>query len=115
MNLWLSQGKSGKGVNWEIGIDIYTLLYLKYSKYLKESEEELKSLLMRVKKESEKPALKLNIKKIKIIISRPIISWQIEGEKIEAMIDLLFLGSKITVDGDCSQEIIRWLASWKET
>ena len=70
---------------------------------------------MRVKKESEKPALKLNIKKIKITISHPIISWQIEGEKIEEMIDLLFFGSKITVDGDCSQEIRRWLASWKET
>ena len=58
-------GRVGEGINWEFGIDIYTLLYLKYSEYLKESEEELKSLLMRVKKESEKAALKLKIKKLR--------------------------------------------------
>ena len=71
------------------------------------SEEELKSLLMRVKEESEKASLKLNIKKTKIMTSCPITSWQIEGEKVEAVIHLLFLGSKITVAGDYSHEIRR--------
>ena len=70
-----------------------------------ESKEELKSLLMRVKEESEKAALKLNIKKTKIMAFGPIISWQIVGRKMETVTDFLVLGSKITVDGDCSQEI----------
>ena len=74
-----------------------------------ESEEELKSLLMKVKEESEKAGLKLNIKKTKIMASSPITSWQIEGKKVEAVTDFLFLGSKITVDGDCSHEIGRRL------
>ena len=74
-----------------------------------ESEEELKSLLMKVKEESEKVGLKLNIQKSKIMASSPITSWQIEGEKVEAMTNFLFLGSKITVDGDCSHEIRRHL------
>ena len=74
-----------------------------------ESEEELKSLLMKVKEESEKVGLKLNIQKMKIMASGPIISWQIEREKIEAVTDFLSLGSKITVDGDCSHEIKRCL------
>ena len=74
-----------------------------------ESEEELKSLLMRVKKESEKTGLKLNIQKTKIMASGPITSWQIEGEKIEAMIDFIFLGSKISADSDCSNENKRCL------
>ena len=69
------------------------------------SEEELKSLLMKVKEESEKAGLKLNIQKAKIMASCPITSWQIEGEKLEAVTDFIFLGSKITVDGDCSHEI----------
>ena len=69
------------------------------------SKEELKSLLMRVKKESEKASLKLNIKKTKIMPSGPITSWQIEGEKVEAVTDFLFLGSKINVDGDFSHGI----------
>ena len=68
-------------------------------------EEELKSFLMRVKEESEKVSLNLNIPKTKIMASGPITSWQIEGEKLEALTDFLFLGSKITVDGDCSHEI----------
>ena len=71
------------------------------------SEEELKSLLMRVKEESERAGLKLNIKKSKIMESGPITSWQIEGEKVEVVTDFLFLGSKITADGDCSHEIRR--------
>ena len=74
-----------------------------------ESEEELKSLLMKVKKESEKVTLKLNIQKTKIMASGPIISWQIEGETVETMEDFIFLGSKITADGDCSHEIKRCL------
>ena len=73
---------------------------------MSESKEELKILLMKVKKESEKVGLKLNIQKIKIIISSPITSWQIDGETVT---DLIFLGSKITADGDCSHEIKRWL------
>ena len=70
-----------------------------------ESEEELKSLLMRVKEESEKAGLKLNIKNTKIMASGPITSWQIEGEKIEPVTHFLFLDSKITADGDCSHDI----------
>ena len=74
-----------------------------------ENEEELKSFLMKVKEESEKAGLKLNIQKTKIMASGPISSWQIEGEKVEAVTDFIFLGSKITVDGDCSHEIKRCL------
>ena len=74
-----------------------------------ESEEELKSLLMRVKEESKKAGLKLSIQKTKIMASSPITSWQIEGEKVEAVTDFIFLGSKITVDNDFSHEIKRCL------
>ena len=74
-----------------------------------ESKEELKSLLMRVKEESEKAGLKFNIQKTKIMPSGPITSWQIEGEKVETVTDFIFLGSKITVDGDYSHEIKRSL------
>ena len=74
-----------------------------------ESKEELKSLLMRVKEESERVDLRLHIKKSKIMASGPITSWQIEGEKEEVMTDFLFVGSEITVDGDCSHEIRRQL------
>ena len=74
-----------------------------------ESEEELKSLLMKLKKESEKVGLKLNIKKAKIMAFSPITSWQIDGEKMETVTDFIFLGSKITADGDCSHEIKRRL------
>ena len=70
-----------------------------------ESEEELKNLLIRVKEESEKAGSKLNIQKPKIMASSPITSWLIEGEKVETVTDFIFLGSKITRDGDCSQEI----------
>ena len=79
-----------------------------------ESEEELKSLLMRVKKESEKNDLKLNIQKTKIMASSPITSWQIEGEKVETVTDFIFLGSKITVDGDWSHKN-KILDPWKES
>ena len=74
-----------------------------------ESEEELKSLLMKVKEESEKVDLKLNIQKTKIMASSPITSWQIDGETVETVSDFIFLGSKITADGDCSHEIKRRL------
>ena len=74
-----------------------------------ESEEELKSLLMKVKEESEKVGLKLNIQKTKIMASGPITSWQIDGETVEIVSDFTFLGSKITADGDCSHEIKRHL------
>ena len=74
-----------------------------------------KSLLMKVKEESEKAGLKLNIQKRKIMASGPITSWQIEGERVEIMIDFLFLGSKITVDDDCSHEIRRGLLLSKKT
>ena len=74
-----------------------------------ESEEELKSLLMKVKEESEKVGLKLNIQKNKIMASGPIISWEIDGETVETVSDFIFLGSKITADGDCSHEINRHL------
>ena len=74
-----------------------------------ESKEDLKSLLMRVKKESEKVGLKLNIQKTKIMAPGPITSWEIDGETVETMSDFLFLGSKITADGDCSHEIKRRL------
>ena len=72
-----------------------------------ESEEELKSLLMKVKEESEKAGVKLNIQKTKIMASGPITSWQIDGETMETVTDFIFLGSKITADGDCSHEIRR--------
>ena len=79
-----------------------------------ESEDELKSLLMKVREESEKVGLKLNIQKTKIMASGPITSWEINGETVE-MSDFIFLGSKITADGDCSHEIKRHLTPWKES
>ena len=83
---------------------------LKYSDditLIAESEEELKRLLMKVKEESGKVGLKLNIQKTKIMASGPIISWEIDGETVETVSDFIFLGSKITADGDCSHEIKR--------
>ena len=82
--------------------------------FMAESKEELKSLLMKVKEESEKVGLKLNIQKTKIIASGPIISWEIDGETVETVSDFIFLGSKITADGDCSHEI-KTLAPWKKS
>ena len=85
--------------------NINNLRYAGDTTLMAESEEELKSLLMKVKEKSEKAGLKLNIQKSKIMASSPITSWQIEGEKVEAVTDFIFLGSKITADGDCSHEI----------
>ena len=79
-----------------------------------ESEEELKSLLMKVKEESEKVGLKLNIQKTKIVASGPITSWEIDGETVETVADFIFLDSKITAAGECSHEI-QTLTSWKES
>ena len=79
-----------------------------------ESEEELKSLLMKVKQESEKAGLTLNIQKTKIMVSGPITSWQIDGETMETVTDLIFLDSKISVDSDSSQEIKRRLLLWRK-
>ena len=79
-----------------------------------EREEELKSLLMKVKEESEKVDLKLNMQKTKIMASVPITSWQVDGERMETVTDFLFLGSKITADGDCSHEIKRRLLLGKK-
>ena len=80
-----------------------------------ESEEELKSLLMKVKVESEKIGLKLNIQKMKIMTSGPITSWEIDGETVETLSAFIFGGSKITAEGDCSHEIERCLLLWKES
>ena len=85
------------------------LRYADDTPLLAENEEELKSLLMKVKEESEKADIKLNIPKMKIMASGPIASWQIEGETMETVTDFIFLGSKITVDNDCSHEIKRRL------
>ena len=79
-----------------------------------ESEEELKSLLMKMNEESEKVGLKLNIQKTKITAAGPITSWQTDGEIVETVSDFIFLGSKITADGDCSHEI-KMLTPWKES
>ena len=89
--------------------NINNLRYADDTTLMVESEEELKSLLMKVKEESEKVGLKLNIQKTKIMASGPITSWQIDGETVETVANFIFLGSKITADGDCSHEIKRRL------
>ena len=96
------------------GRNINNLRYAYDTTLMAESEEELKSLLMKVREESEKVGLKLNIQKTKIMASGPISSWQIDGETVEAVTDFIFLGSKITAVGDCSHEIRRCLLfGWK--
>ena len=89
--------------------NINNLSYADDTTLMVESEEELKTLLMKVKVESEKVGLKLSIQKMKIMASGPITSWQIDGETVETVSDFIFLGSKITADGDCSHEIKRCL------
>ena len=91
------------------GRNVNNLRYADDTTLIAVSEEELKSLLTKVKEESEKVGLKLNIQKTNIMASGPIISWQIDGETVETVSDFIFLGSKITADGDCSQEIKRRL------
>ena len=94
--------------------NINNLRYADDTTLMAESKEDLKSLLMKVKEESEKVCLKLNIQKTKIMASGPITSWQIDGETMETMTDFVFLGSKITADGDCRHEIKRHLLLGKK-
>ena len=89
------------------GRNINNLRYADDTTFMAESEEQLKSFLMKVKVESEKVGLKLNIQKMKIMASGPITSWQVDGERVETVSDFIFLGSKITADSDCSHEIKR--------
>ena len=96
------------------GRNINNLRYADDTILMAESEEELKSLLMKVKEESEKVGLNLNIQKTKIMASGPFTSWEIDGETVETVADFIFLGSKITADGDCSHEI-KMLTPWKQS
>ena len=106
INAGLEEAQAGIKI---VGRNINNLSYADDTTLMAESEEELKSLLMKVKEESEKVSLKLNIQKTKIMASSPISSWQIDGERMETVADFVFLGSKITADGDCSHEIKRGL------
>ena len=97
------------------GRNINNLRYADDTTLMAECEEELKSPLMKVKVESEKVGLNLNIQNTKIMASGPITSWEIDGETVEIVADFIFWGSKITADGDCSHEIKRHLTPWKES
>ena len=97
------------------GRNLNNLRYADDTTLMAESEEELKSLSMKVKVESEKVGLKLNIQKMKIMASGSITSWEIDGETVQTVSHLIFWGSKITADGDCSHEIKRLLTPWKES
>ena len=110
-NARLNEAQAGVKI---AGRNINNLRYADDTTLMAESEEELKSLLMKVKEESEKVGLKLNIQKTKIMASGPITSWQIDGEILETVADFIFLDSKITADGDCSHGILKTLASWKD-
>ena len=103
-NPWLEEEQAGIKI---AGRNINNLRYADDTTLMPESEEELKSLLMKMKEENEKVGLKLNIQKTKVMASGPITSWQIDGETVEAVAEFIFLGSKITADGDCSHEIKR--------
>ena len=105
-NAGLDEGQAGFKIHRR---NINKLRYADDTTLMAENEEELKSLLMKVKEESEKAGLKLNIQKTKIMATSPITSWQIDGETMETMTDFIFLGSKITADSDCSHEIKRCL------
>ena len=105
-NAGLEEAQAGIKID---GRSINNLRYADDSTLVAESEEELKSVLMKVKQESKKVGLKLNIQKTEIMASGSIISWEIDGETVEIVSDLIFLGSKITADGDCSHEIKRCL------
>ena len=96
------------------GRNVSILRYADDTTFMAESEEELKSLLIKVKEESEKVGLKRRIQKTKIMASSPITSWQTDGETVERVIDFIFMGSKITADGDCSHEI-KTLTPWKKS
>ena len=110
-NVGLGEAQAGFKI---AGRNINNLRYADDTTLTAESKEELKSLLMKVKKESEKVGLKLNIQKTKIMASGPITSWKIDGETMETVRDFIFLGFKITADGDCSHEIKRRLLLGKK-
>ena len=110
-NAWLEEAQAGVKI---AGRNINNLRYADDTTLMVEREEELKSLLMKVKEESEKAGLKLSIQKTKIMASGPITSWQMNGEAMETVIDFIFLGCKITSDGDCSHEIKRLLILGKK-
>ena len=101
-NAGLGEAQAGVKI---AGRNINSFRYADDTSLMAESEEELKRLLMQVKEESEKVGLKLNIQKTKIMASGPITSWEIDGETVETVTDFIFLGSKITADGDCSHEV----------
>ena len=111
-NTWLDEAQVGIKIARR---NINNLKYAEDTALKAESEEELKSLLIKVKEESEKAGLKLNIQKTKITAPGPITSWQIDGETMETVTDFSFLGSKITADGDCSHEIKRHLPFERKT
>ena len=104
-NTGLEEAQAGNKI---AGRNINNLRYADDTTLMVESEEELKDLLMKMKEESEKVGLNLNIQKTKIMASDSITSWEIDGETVETVADFVFLGSKITADGDCSREIKRW-------
>ena len=111
-NIGLEEAQAGIKI---AGRNINNLRHADDTTVMAESEKELKSLLMKVKEESEKVGLKLNIQKTKIIASGPITSWEIDGETVETVSDFIFWGSKITADGDCSHEIRRQLLLGRKT
>ena len=102
MKCWAGESQAGIKIS---GRNVKNLRYADDTTLMAESEEELKGLLMKVKEESGKVGLKLNIQKTKTLASSPITSWQIDGQTVETVTDFIFLGSKITADGDCSHEI----------
>ena len=111
MKCWADEARTGIKI---VGRNIDNLRYADDTTVMAESEEELKSFLMKVKEESEKVGLKLNIQKTKIMASGPITSWEIDGETVETASDFILGGSEITADGDCSREI-KTLTPWKES
>ena len=111
-NAWLEEAQAGIKI---AGRNINNLRYADDTTLMAENEEELKSLLMKVKEKSEKVGLKLNIQKTKIMASSPITSWEIDGETVKTVTDLISLGSKITADGDCTHEIKRCLLLVRRT
>ena len=111
-NVKLDEAQAGIKI---AGRNINNLRYIDNTILMAESKEELKSLLMKVKEESEKVGLKLNIQEMKTIASGPITSWQIDGETMKAVTDFIFLGSKITVDGDCRHEVKRHVFLGRKT
>ena len=111
-NARLDEAQAGNKI---AGRNINNFRYADDTTLMAESEEQLNSLLMKVKEDSEKVGLKLNLQKTKVMASGPITSWQIDGETVETMADFILGGSKITADGDCSHEIKRRFNPWKES